>query len=90
MLARLFLRQLQIDITDDEYAEVCRRNAFDAAYAGSACASHDFCDANMTMQEAFETGGIVVDLENDEHLSLWSQAWATAKVIMIEEAKGVA
>lgn len=49
------------------------------------CHSHDFCDANVLMAEAFAAVGIDLDkdfpaiLQNKEILDIWNQAWALAK-----------
>lgn len=53
--ARAFDRILRTHIAPHEYAEAVRMNAEDPAYSADSgcCASHDFCDANMTMLEAF-------------------------------------
>jgi hypothetical protein len=50
------------------------------------CHSHDFCDANMTMDDAFETLGFATfaDSEDSETLTeqictVWNAAWSIAK-----------
>lgn len=49
------------------------------------CASHDFCDANMVMDQACRNLGLsdLMDdeesLQNDELLNLWNKAWEIAK-----------
>lgn len=44
------------------------------------CASHDFCDANVYMAEAFEeVNGEEIDLQNQNHTDLWNEAWRIAK-----------
>ena len=48
-LAESFGEILRQWLTPDEFAEMKHRNESDPAYAGKACASHDFCDANMAM-----------------------------------------
>lgn len=46
----------------------------------NCCASHDYCDANMTMFEAFTAiVGFEIDLQSDNHLNLWNEAWDLAK-----------
>jgi hypothetical protein len=79
-----FSRVLHEWLTADELAEALRRNA-SPEYAG-CCATHDFCDANMAMQEAFIAAGLpdpglfhgVHDcgLSTDD---LWDAAWDAAK-----------
>ncbi len=54
-LARAFDNELRADLKPYEYIEAVRRNAEDPAYGpdSGVCASHDFCDANMSMLAAF-------------------------------------
>ncbi|MBG6083031.1 hypothetical protein [Rubrivivax gelatinosus] len=50
-LAAQFAVLLRLTLTDEEFAEVLLRNR--AQTDPQVCASHDFCDANMVMFEAF-------------------------------------
>lgn len=85
-LATEFTTRLRHALTDDEWAEMRRRNA---AYGDPAiCASHDFCDANVVMDEAFRavTGHSIGDREEAgeggitvEESTLWNRAWDIAK-----------
>lgn len=74
-LAKDFARRLVIEIGLANVAEANKRNK---TYSDGACASHDFCDANMVMDAAFkavvgrETG------DTDEDLKLWANAWDMA------------
>jgi len=44
------------------------------------CASHNFCDANEIMAEAFEKiVGVELNIQLEEHKTLWNQAWTLAK-----------
>lgn len=44
------------------------------------CATHDFCDANMVMAEAFKNVfGREVDINDDADTDLWNTAWDLAK-----------
>ena len=46
------------------------------------CASHDYCDANMVMNEAFERLELEVfgeDKMSEETAVLWNDAWSLAK-----------
>lgn len=46
----------------------------------NVCASHDHCDANMPMSEAFaEVMGREIDLQNQDEIALWNEAWRIAK-----------
>jgi len=47
-----------------------------------ACASHDFCDANMAMNEVFENLGQETpenEKVNPEPFKLWGRVWDLAK-----------
>jgi hypothetical protein len=78
MLALAFATKLRAEIGDENLAEVVRRNAL-PEYA-CACASHDFCDANMPMAAAFEEiTGREPDVSSEEDCALWNAAWDAAK-----------
>lgn len=81
LLGRLsfaFLLRLAGEIGMERLAEVFRRNA--AEVNPSVCHSHDFCDANVLMADAFAcVVGRRVDIESDEDASLWNGAWFLAK-----------
>jgi hypothetical protein len=51
-IADAFADVLRNWLTADQWAEMQTRNV---DYSDGVCASHDFCDANMAMAEAFET-----------------------------------
>ena len=51
-IADAFADVLRDWLTADQWAEMQARNV---VYSDGVCASHDFCDANMAMAEAFET-----------------------------------
>ena len=74
-------------LTLEEMDEVILRNANE--YKDSdVCASHDFCDANMAMAEAFDNLGLtttadIEDCESTEWIAaqdLWNTAWTIAKI----------
>lgn len=47
---------------------------------GSACPSHDLCDANEVMDEAFiDVVGSEMDCESDGDITLWNAAWTIAR-----------
>jgi|SRR6185295_2042063 len=78
-LATEFSRVLGTWLTASEMSEVRKRNAT-PEYGNGICASHDFCDANMAMLEAFEkTVGREPDLNTQRDLDLWGIAWSLAK-----------
>ena len=76
-LAKAFDVQLRLDIGAFNYAEVRRRN-LRPDYA-CACASHDFCDANMTMLDAYQrvTGWEFpeCDEQAESDMDTWNRAW---------------
>ena len=79
-LAEAFDAELRAEIGAESYAEVIRRNRT-PEYDG-ACASHDFCDANETMDAAFMfvmgRSTIPDDEEafiSEEDTDLWNLAW---------------
>lgn len=59
-------------------AEVNARNSAPGAHP-DACASHDFCDANMLMLEALEFFGVEFDPADEAQALMMSQAWSMAK-----------
>lgn len=59
-LAQVFSRELKDELYAEEMAEVIARNRTETS--PNVCHSHDFCDANMTMQRALaKLLGIRVD-----------------------------
>jgi hypothetical protein len=76
-----------------EFMEMRRRNRDDVTYANGACASHDFCDANMAMMEAFEsvTGHNMIPLDDgeisEEDCAIWNDAWNLARKLYIGAPK---
>lgn len=82
-IARSYVEVLQRWLTPDEFAAVCRGEENE----------HDFCDANMALDEAFKTHGYetlppLVDGEDDgmsqETCDLWNAAVGRATEIMKE------
>tara|TARA_R110000765_G_scaffold224661_2_gene328663 strand:- start:190 stop:558 length:369 start_codon:yes stop_codon:yes gene_type:complete len=68
------IKELEIGAID----EINRLNATEE-YKG-CCASHDFCDSNMTMESALTTCGYTTTLEFDADIhSLINRAWDRAK-----------
>lgn len=67
----------------EHMAEIKRRNA-SPEYSHGCCATHDFCDANMPMNDAFEeTMGRPFLPESseptDDDMRLWNLAWEIAR-----------
>lgn len=77
-LANTFSTVLRQWLTAEQMRQVVERNR--ATGNEALCASHDFCDANMAMHEAFETVlGHEPDGESGEDAELWNTAWTAAK-----------
>lgn len=83
-LAGAFVVQLWQDIGADNMAQ-CRALNATPEFAMPVCASHNFCDANETMADAFaEIMGRPILPDDGEGMTqadcdLWNQAWAIAK-----------
>jgi hypothetical protein len=85
-LARIFSKKLQSEIGNRKLHQVIRLNSEETNPA--ICHSHDFCDANMIMNDAFKVvphrnahlpGDSVSEAENDVDDALWTLAWSYAK-----------
>jgi hypothetical protein len=78
-LAREFGTMIQEAFTRQQFNIMLDRNKAEPAESG-VCHTHDFCDANMYMHEAFEkTFGREPDTNDDSDLESWNDAWAIAK-----------
>ena len=80
-IARAFSRHLYEQLPGAQLREVVRRNREDPRYQGTgACASHDFCDANMVMDQAFrEVVGHSIDVNDERGVRIWNAAWEVAR-----------
>lgn len=77
-ISEKFVEFLRRDLTDAEWAEMKAKNAT-PDYWG-CCASHDYVDSNMTMDEAFiATMGREMVLDADEDVDLINAAWDIAR-----------
>lgn len=89
-LSREFSRVLNEWLTPVQMAEVIATN--EENEGDGTCATHDYCDANEAMAEAFEKvvgrpSTMVEDVENNPELEarqdadtkLWNEAWDLAK-----------
>lgn len=74
-LARRFDEILRTHVSPEEYGNILRLNLTDDYK--DCCASHDYCDSNMTMFEAMKSFGIPEDmvLEDSQCHRLWNLAW---------------
>lgn len=83
-IAKRFVSNLEADLTPDQMRTISQRNA----HAGMAksCASHDFCDANIVMHEAFTAcqPEYYINPDDQQQAEQWSAAWDLAKVIIAE------
>jgi hypothetical protein len=78
-LAKKFGEVLQEWLSAEEMKTIIQRNK-SGVYSEDVCASHDFCDANMAMDESF----LRVLFRNasgssDHDIYLWDSAWKMAK-----------
>ena len=87
-IALEFIRLLIEEIGTDNFFEMLNRNRFEMD--SGVCHSHDFCDANMVMDQAFtnvmgrETD--VCDGINDANdTQIWNRAWDMAKYHLFYE-----
>lgn len=82
LIAKEFSRILkEEELGEQEFTRMVNRH-LDEHYKHeeNICVSHEFCDANMPMAQAFEKiTGIEVDPMNEEHCKLWNRAWDYAK-----------
>lgn len=65
-------------LTPDRCREIDRLNA--AEDNPQICHSHDFCDPNQAMIDAFARFNVELDPHNDDHVNLMDAAWAVAKI----------
>lgn len=79
-----------IKSAEDAWAKMCADNARLHAEGSTCCASHDWCDANMAMFEAFENLDLDPlpddDAERERMTDLWNAAWASASPALRGEA----
>src|SRR5262245_47208839 len=87
MLADTFVRLLREQLTPEQFAKMRRLNAR-AEYANTGCcASHEFCDANMVMAEAFEEQGFATSDDDDTFATArWNRVWDLARPELTADA----
>jgi len=80
LVARKFAAILKTWLSAGEQKLVIERNKgyIGTPYEG-CCASGDFCDSNMAMDEAFQSFGVEIDIQDDAQTALWNAAWDMAK-----------
>lgn len=74
-VARRFTTILRGWLTRDEWTAMVAANR--AETDPRICHSHDYCDANMAMLEAFDAYGDI-DVDDDDHVRIWNAAWEAA------------
>ena len=76
-LAREFSRLIRLAITRPGAMHYVQENSDPS---DPVCYTHDYCDSNMVMDEAFtNVVGREIDLQSDEDRKLWGPAWTMAK-----------
>lgn len=82
VLAKEFHRLVREALGRDELASIDERNNT-VGYAEACCATHEFVDTNMVMDEAFTNvmGRSLIGEHgvDDDDLLLWNTAWGLAK-----------
>lgn len=83
-------RRLVREELEEHLAEIDERNARNDEEKNGCCATHDFCDANLLMLDAFCTAmGLsedqVLEGMTDEHdhaaTHMWNEAWRIARTV---------
>lgn len=78
-LAHAFTEIVRKSFSAKELAEIVKRNRSYRAKGQEFCATQEFCDANMLMEEAFiNVMGREPDVGADEDADLWNAAWTMA------------
>ena len=71
-----FINEINNSLSADQLAEVVRRNK---DYEEGICASHDFCDANQCMLEAWKRLGHPMNFQAENQMGITDQAWTLAR-----------
>jgi hypothetical protein len=75
-----FARLLRAEIGEENYERAVKINNAEAH--SDLCASHDFCDANVVMAEAFRLAtGYPLRTGNDYDTTLWNDSWGEWKAM---------
>jgi len=78
ILGKAFAAVLKEWLTDEQFQEMKDWNGQNRD--NPCCASHDYCDANIAMHEAFlKTGIAKTEDEIFNNITLWNGAWAHAR-----------
>lgn len=92
-VANAFCKALREELTPDQMRQVLERN--EAEQSDAICHSHDFCDANVVMDDVCTALGVVVAYPADEpdekliqtQCDLWNEAWGLAKAAQFDADK---
>jgi hypothetical protein len=77
-IARDFVKLLRESLSRGQWIAMTHRNV--ANIGTGICASHDFCDANMPMADAFERHmGHTPEADSERDASFWNDAWQIAQ-----------
>lgn len=85
IIAEQFIFELALEIGADKFFTVCQLNMGETEEG--ICHSHDFCDANMVMDEAMRAIGIDPLPADEDGMpewvnELWNKSWDIAKESM--------
>jgi len=72
-----FCEALRERLTPQMFQQMLALNA--AESNPHVCHSHDFCDANVFMEEAISEAGVSVGVDHPYHSQVWREAWKKAK-----------
>lgn len=75
-VANTFIAVLKAWLTSEEMELI--REKMKNSNDPSVCYTHDYCDANMAMDQALELHGLKVDIQKDAHVDLMNNAWSLA------------
>ncbi len=79
-LAREFARLLKIEVGEDDFNTIAKQTEKYKTAGVDTCVSHDFCDSNMLMNDAFNNlYGEDINPINALDLQLVNEAWELAK-----------
>lgn len=80
LIGERFAAVLREWLSPKDFAEMKRLNQT-PAFAAGCCASHNYCDANMAMDQARRDilGDVDLDADNAEQVAQWNAAWDYAR-----------
>jgi hypothetical protein len=77
-IAKEFGKNLVECLDDHEMQSIIQLNT--TTDYSDCCATHNYCDANMPMDEAFtKVVGREIDLQSQEDILIWNMAWKHAR-----------